>query len=339
MCTYSMLIPLNYFSSSMRFGIGWYSVRTFAAISSSLVLIFLLYEITMLYSRLLHAILDQRRERDARLMTGDAVAATMAHEFRQPLAAMMTTSRHGLPLAQSPGARSRQRKGRIQADHRRWPPCRSGDRKYQGVLEAAGPDQNLARRQRSHRGRPCFDARRSAKARNTPQLPANSGVPRIMGDRILLQQVLLNLIANAIDSMAVEDGPRVLSVSSGGSRRRRCRGVGRRHRSRNPVARYPARVHSAVHDQIRRYGAGPVDLPFDYRRPPWKAGGHPEHPQRRRVSNRPARACGWCQRGHGSLKLWRLATRSPDRAPQRYLPPCHERQSSGANAINLRIVP
>jgi signal transduction histidine kinase len=35
-----------------------------------------------------------------------------------------------------------------------------------------------------------------------------------MGDRIQLQQVLLNLIANAIDSMAVEDGPRVLSVSS-----------------------------------------------------------------------------------------------------------------------------
>lgn len=29
-----------------------------------------------------------------------------------------------------------------------------------------------------------------------------------------LQQVLLNLIANAIDSMAVEDGPRILSVSS-----------------------------------------------------------------------------------------------------------------------------
>jgi signal transduction histidine kinase len=44
--------------------------------------------------------------------------------------------------------------------------------------------------------------------------PANSGLPRVMGDRIQLQQVLLNLIANAIDSMAIEDGPRILSVSS-----------------------------------------------------------------------------------------------------------------------------
>jgi C4-dicarboxylate-specific signal transduction histidine kinase len=42
----------------------------------------------------------------------------------------------------------------------------------------------------------------------------NSRLPQVMGDRIQLQQVLLNLIGNAIDAMAVEAGPRVLSVSS-----------------------------------------------------------------------------------------------------------------------------
>jgi signal transduction histidine kinase len=96
MSAYSMLIPLNYFSTPMRFGIGWYAVRSLAAVSSSLVLVFLLYEITMLYGMLLGAILDQRRERDARRMTGDAVAATMAHEFRQPLSAMITRADTGL---------------------------------------------------------------------------------------------------------------------------------------------------------------------------------------------------------------------------------------------------
>ena len=35
-----------------------------------------------------------------------------------------------------------------------------------------------------------------------------------MGDRIQLQQVLLNLITNAIEAMATVDGPRVLAVSS-----------------------------------------------------------------------------------------------------------------------------
>ena len=37
---------------------------------------------------------------------------------------------------------------------------------------------------------------------------------RVMGDRIQLQQVLLNLITNAIEAMATVDGPRILTVSS-----------------------------------------------------------------------------------------------------------------------------
>ena len=40
--------------------------------------------------------LGQRREREARLMTGDAVAASIAHEVRQPLTAMVTTADAGL---------------------------------------------------------------------------------------------------------------------------------------------------------------------------------------------------------------------------------------------------
>jgi signal transduction histidine kinase len=61
-------------------------------ISGGLVLFVLLYEITALYGQLLRAILAQRREREARLMTGDAVAAAMAHEIKQPLSAMMTNA-------------------------------------------------------------------------------------------------------------------------------------------------------------------------------------------------------------------------------------------------------
>src|SRR5262249_54409480 len=43
---------------------------------------------------------------------------------------------------------------------------------------------------------------------------ANPRKPRVNGDRIQLQQVLLNLITNAIDSMAAKEGPRVLCVKS-----------------------------------------------------------------------------------------------------------------------------
>jgi signal transduction histidine kinase len=39
-------------------------------------------------------------------------------------------------------------------------------------------------------------------------------LPHVIGDRIQLQQVLLNLITNAIDSMAAIDEPRVLCIRS-----------------------------------------------------------------------------------------------------------------------------
>jgi len=42
----------------------------------------------------------------------------------------------------------------------------------------------------------------------------NAEVPQVRGDRIQLQQVLLNLITNAIDSMVDKDGARVMCVRS-----------------------------------------------------------------------------------------------------------------------------
>jgi signal transduction histidine kinase len=214
MSVYAMLLPLNYFSSPMRFGIGWYAVRTFATLASSLVLIFLLYEITMLYGRLLGAILDQRRERDARLMTGDAVAATMAHEFRQPLSAMITRADTGfrwLDRGVPDLDKAKDAFKQIAADGHRAEAVIESIRaslKQQNqiralldVNELIGEALALARDDlRNHR--------------ILVKAEPNSRLPQIMGDRIQLQQVLMNLFANAIDSMAVEDGLRVLSVSS-----------------------------------------------------------------------------------------------------------------------------
>jgi signal transduction histidine kinase len=99
MCTYLLEIALIAFPVPIRYSIGWYAGRVFGVVSGSLILLVLLYEIMMLYAQLLHAILAQRRERDARLMTGDAVAATIAHEIKQPLSAMINKCRCRLALA------------------------------------------------------------------------------------------------------------------------------------------------------------------------------------------------------------------------------------------------
>src|ERR1700726_278493 len=79
-----------------RFSLGWYVGRVYGLLAGSLVLLILLAETTMLYGQLLRAVLAQRREREARLMTGDAVSASIAHEVRQPLSAMITNAGAGL---------------------------------------------------------------------------------------------------------------------------------------------------------------------------------------------------------------------------------------------------
>jgi signal transduction histidine kinase len=95
-CAYAIEIYLVAFPGLARFSLGWYFGRVLSFMSGSLVLFVLLYEITILYAQLLSAVRAQRREREARLMTGDAVAATIAHEVKQPLSGMITNADAGL---------------------------------------------------------------------------------------------------------------------------------------------------------------------------------------------------------------------------------------------------
>jgi len=98
-CAYAIETYLVAFPGLARFSLGWYFGRVLSFMSGSLVLFVLLYEITILYAQLLSAVRAQRREREARLMTGDAVAATLAHEVKQPLSGMITNAECGLALA------------------------------------------------------------------------------------------------------------------------------------------------------------------------------------------------------------------------------------------------
>src|SRR5439155_6259893 len=90
MCAYVVEI------SFPRFSFGWYVGRVFGLLSSSLVLFVLLYEITILFGQLLRAVSAQRREREARLVAGEAVSASIAHEIKQPLVGIITNADAGV---------------------------------------------------------------------------------------------------------------------------------------------------------------------------------------------------------------------------------------------------
>jgi signal transduction histidine kinase len=214
LCAYVIEIFLISFPVPARFTIGWYAGRIYGALSSSLLLLVLLYETTRLYGRLLHAVLAQRREREARLATGDALAAMMAHEVKQPLAAIEMSANAGSRWLdrQTPNvdeAKAAFRRiatsvrraddviGSIRAIFKRD----TGGRAPLDLNELVAEVLALARSDIQKRG-------------IVVRTELSEQLPLIFANRIQLQQLLLNLIANAMESMASTEGARLLCMKS-----------------------------------------------------------------------------------------------------------------------------
>jgi signal transduction histidine kinase len=214
MCAYVIEVCLISFPVPIRFSIGWYAGRVYGLVSGSLVLFVMLYEIMMLYAQLLHAVLAQRREREARLVTGDAVAATIAHEVKQPLSAMITNADAGLRWLERLVPDLDEAKAALRA---------IGD---DGRRAGAVIGSIRAMFKSDTRNRTSLDINELINEalvllrsdlpnhRIVVQTDPSPQLPQVIADRIQLQQVLLNLITNAIDSMANEDRSRVLSIKS-----------------------------------------------------------------------------------------------------------------------------
>jgi signal transduction histidine kinase len=81
---------------SARFSLGWYAGRIFGLIATFVVLLVLLSETLALYANLARAIIIQRSDRNARQIAMDAMAASIVHEIKQPLGAIVTNANAGL---------------------------------------------------------------------------------------------------------------------------------------------------------------------------------------------------------------------------------------------------
>ena len=106
----------------------------------------------------------------------------------------------------------------------------------------------------------------AAKTGVSVQTHLAEGLPLIHGDRVQLQQVILNLIINAVEAMSgiargtarVADHHRARRAE-----RRARRGAG--HRSGTGAGDRRAPLRGLLHHQAQRLGNGPIDLPLDHR--------------------------------------------------------------------------
>jgi len=213
MCAWSLDIVIQTLAGS-RFTLGFYASRVYALVTATAVLIVLLWETMTLYARLALSVFAQRREREARLMTGDVVAASIAHEVKQPLTAMVTSADAGfrfLDRSMPNLDRAKEAFKLIAADgHRAGAVVENIRANFRSdVRTRTSLDVNELIREALALERSDLE-----KHRIRVQVEPNEQLSEVRGNRFQLQQVLLNLIANAIYAMAAKDEPRVLSVKS-----------------------------------------------------------------------------------------------------------------------------
>jgi signal transduction histidine kinase len=193
------LVPI-YFTMT-RFSIGWYVARCLAVLASSALLAVLMSEVIRLYARLASSIGLLRRERAERLASVEAATSAMAHEIRQPLSGIANMGSAGLNWLK-----------RTPANIERVGECLTAmidaTRRAEEIISGIG---GLFRRAPNERtmvqlNDVCREVMRLAQhdilANGiSVRVRCNEDLPLICADHTQLQQVILNLVRNAIDAM------------------------------------------------------------------------------------------------------------------------------------------
>jgi PAS domain S-box-containing protein len=150
-----------------------------------------------------------------RVMTMGQLTATISHEIKQPIAASATNAQAGLLWlrAQPPNLEEvRQAFERIGKDMKR-----AGEvmNRIHGLVKKAPPSLEQVRINEAIGE--VIGLMRSEIANHSVQVRTQlaQGLPSVEVDRVAIQQVMLNLVVNAIEAMAaVEEGSRELMIST-----------------------------------------------------------------------------------------------------------------------------
>jgi signal transduction histidine kinase len=197
-----------------RYVIGWYAARVYFLISATLVLAVLLSETALLYARLARSVMAQRREREARLMTMDVLSASIAHEMNQPLASIVTNADAAARWMARPTPDLDEVKATLEQIRNSAYRARDLIGSIRAMVKRNGRNRTtLNLNDLVHEVLTLTDCELQ-RNRISVELELDEHLPSTKGDRIQLQQVLTNLITNAIEAMAEKKWPRILRIKS-----------------------------------------------------------------------------------------------------------------------------
>jgi PAS domain S-box-containing protein len=143
------------------------------------------------------------------------LAASISHEMKQPIAGITLNASTGLRwLGREPAevAEARQAFDRIVRDARR-----AGEviKRVHGLVKKAPTCNEILQINEAIREVHALTCSEASRNGVSMRMQLAEDLPVVKADRVQLQQVMLNLIINAIDAMtAVDDGPRELTIST-----------------------------------------------------------------------------------------------------------------------------
>jgi signal transduction histidine kinase len=196
--------------SSVRFTIGWYAARGFILVASCLLLSVLLVETTLLYSRVASAIILQRRERTNRLLSVDEATAAIAHEINQPLGAMSLNCDAALECLKATPLDLEELRScltDVKNENSRVNEVVTGVR---ALFKATARQRAMVEVNRLAREVLRMVEHDLHVHGVSVSTEFQEDVPQVRADPIQLQQVILNLIKNAIDAIAI--GPTTIKA-------------------------------------------------------------------------------------------------------------------------------
>ncbi len=197
----------------VRFSLGFYASRILSLATSTIVLVILLAETTGLYTRLARTNMMLRRERDNKLMNLEAAVASISHEVKQPLAAIVmrgSTALRFLGHAQPDIEKARSALNKIVNDGHRASQIFDNIRDLFRVS-----DQAWIRIDVNKMILDVLEIVEGELAQHhvATRIELTAELAPVLGHPGQLQEVLLNLIRNAIEAMdAIKVSDRVLQL-------------------------------------------------------------------------------------------------------------------------------